>query len=106
MEGISLWYVLTIHLAFSHCGPALIIPIVGLAFGTITIYLRCIYRVVELNAGLDSKLAQNEVNFMVIGGAIIGLSVLCVSIIHPAFIFTRFQAKEESELCETRKERS
>lgn len=71
-------------------GPALISLIIGLALATITIYLRCIYRVIELNAGLDSKLAQNEVKFMVIEGGIIALSVLSISIIHPAFIFTKF----------------
>jgi len=42
---------------------------------TLAIYIRCIYRIIELQAGLDSHLAQYEVKFMILEGAIIAISV-------------------------------
>ncbi|KAL3457534.1 RTA1-domain-containing protein [Aspergillus heterothallicus] len=49
----------------------------GLA--TICIYVRCVFRVAELSGGFDSRLANDEVAFMVLEGAMISIAVIALS---------------------------
>jgi hypothetical protein len=71
---------------------------VGLALATITIFARCIYRVVELNAGFDSRLANEEVTFMVLEGALVAIAVLSVSTSHPGLIFRSHWVEADFQL--------
>ena len=59
----------------------------GLAFATVTIFIRCCYRVAELSRGFRSDFAQDEVLFSALESAMIGAAVIALSIFHPGFIF-------------------
>jgi len=59
----------------------------AIATATITIMIRCIFRVAELQGGFDSKLANDEVLFMIFEGPMIMIAVLCLSVLHPGTAF-------------------
>ena len=84
MERLSRRYALLI---FRSCTQADHRP--ALAVATITIFIRCCYRVAELSKGFQSDFAQEEVTFSVLESAMIGIAVLALSLAHPGFIFGR-----------------
>ncbi|KAL4899200.1 hypothetical protein BDW74DRAFT_183941 [Aspergillus multicolor] len=55
----------------------------GLVVATITIYTRSIFRVVELNGGYDSELANDEITFMILEGAMVSIACICLTVLHP-----------------------
>jgi hypothetical protein len=59
----------------------------GLALATITIFIRSVFRMIELNGGFHSALANNEVDFMVLEGAMMVIAVLCLTALHPGVCF-------------------
>jgi hypothetical protein len=59
----------------------------GLALATITIFARSVFRMIELNGGFHSALANNEVDFMVLEGAMIVIAILCLTALHPGVCF-------------------
>ena len=58
-----------------------------LGFATLLIYIRSIYRVAELSAGFHSDLANNEVAFMVLDGALISLASIILTVLQPGVVF-------------------
>jgi hypothetical protein len=61
--------------------------LLGLALATLTIFVRSVFRVAELNEGFHSSLANNQVLFMILEGAMIAIAVICMTILHPGFCF-------------------
>ncbi|RAH55815.1 RTA1-domain-containing protein [Aspergillus piperis CBS 112811] len=59
----------------------------GLSLATITIFIRSVFRVSELKGGFHSKLANDEVKFMVLEGAMIVLATSAMTVFHPGFCF-------------------
>lgn len=59
----------------------------GLSLATITIFIRSVFRVAELKGGFHSKLANDEVEFMVLEGAMIVLATSAMTVMHPGFCF-------------------
>lgn len=59
----------------------------ALALATITIFIRCVYRVAELQGGFAGKLANDEVVFMVFEGPMIMAAVIALTIFHPGPAF-------------------
>ncbi|KAF1837824.1 RTA1-domain-containing protein [Decorospora gaudefroyi] len=59
----------------------------GLFAATITIYVRCIYRVAELWEGFNGKLANDEATFMIFEGPMMILAVLALTVFHPGRVF-------------------
>ncbi|GFN18516.1 hypothetical protein AtubIFM55763_008697 [Aspergillus tubingensis] len=59
----------------------------GLSLATITIFIRSVFRVAELKGGFHSKLANDEVDFMVLEGAMIVLATSAMTVMHPGFCF-------------------
>ncbi|KIW88040.1 uncharacterized protein Z519_11150 [Cladophialophora bantiana CBS 173.52] len=55
----------------------------AIAIATVTILIRCSFRVAELSEGFGSALANDQVMFMVLDGAMMSLAVLALSIGHP-----------------------
>ncbi|CBF84276.1 hypothetical protein AN2651.2 [Aspergillus nidulans FGSC A4] len=55
----------------------------GLIVAAITIYTRSIFRVIELNGGYDSELANDEVTFMILEGAMVSIACICLTVLHP-----------------------
>ncbi|KAA8650803.1 RTA1 domain-containing protein [Aspergillus tanneri] len=57
--------------------------LVGLAVATFTIIVRSVFRCAELSAGLGGDLANDEVTFMVLEGAMIAIAVIALTVLHP-----------------------
>jgi RTA1 like protein len=59
----------------------------GLGLATLTIFVRSVFRCVELREGFRGKLANQEVTFMILGGAMIVIAVAMLTICHPGPAF-------------------
>ncbi|OIW33073.1 putative RTA1 domain protein [Coniochaeta ligniaria NRRL 30616] len=55
----------------------------GLAIASVTIFVRCAFRVAELWRGFQSPLASNEVAFMLLEGTMVIIACLCLTLGHP-----------------------
>ncbi|KAL2862485.1 RTA1 domain-containing protein [Aspergillus lucknowensis] len=75
----------------------------AISLSTLVVYIRSIFRVVELNGGFDSELANDEVAFMVLEGAMISIMCICLTAMHPGIALQRRSRTKESgvELLET-----
>ncbi|KAL8991820.1 MAG: hypothetical protein Q9169_007625, partial [Polycauliona sp. 2 TL-2023] len=58
-----------------------------LSLATFTIYVRSIFRVAELQEGFNGHLANDEITFMILEGAMIAISTLALTIPHPGMVF-------------------
>ncbi|KAL8963789.1 MAG: hypothetical protein Q9183_004956 [Haloplaca sp. 2 TL-2023] len=63
--------------------------IAGLITATFTIYIRSIFRVAELSEGFDGHLANDEVTYMILEGAMIAIAAIALTVAHPGFVFHR-----------------
>ncbi|KAK2039032.1 hypothetical protein LZ31DRAFT_569660 [Colletotrichum somersetense] len=70
-----------------RCTKGFRVFIVVLPISTLCIFIRTCYRLAELGTGLDSDLANDEVAFLVLEGAIVAISVVALSIFHPGVSF-------------------
>ena len=61
-----------------------------LASATLTIYVRSCFRVAELRGGFDGSLANNQVLFMVLEGAMVSYAAIILTIMHPGPVFKHF----------------
>ncbi|QDS69674.1 hypothetical protein FKW77_009595 [Venturia effusa] len=61
--------------------------LVCLGIATIAIFIRSVFRVAELSDGFHGKLANQEVTFMILEGAMIIIAVSAMTIMHPYFSF-------------------
>jgi hypothetical protein len=61
--------------------------LIGLCVATLTIFIRSCFRVAELSGGFHGPLANNEVSFMVLEGAMVATACLCLTILHPGVCF-------------------
>lgn len=59
----------------------------AISAAVVLIYIRCVYRVVELKQGFDGYLASHEVYLMTLDGLMIALSALIFIPFHPFFVF-------------------
>lgn len=75
--------------------PALIIS-------TLCIFIRTCYRLAELSMGLDSDLANDEVAFLVLEGAMVAVAVISLSISHPGVAFQGLWGKADFQLVNRR----
>ncbi|KAL2813838.1 RTA1 like protein-domain-containing protein [Aspergillus granulosus] len=67
-----------------------------IALSTLLVYIRSIFRVVELNGGYDSELANDEAAFMVLEGAMISIMCICMTVLHPGVALQRRRRKRDS----------
>ncbi|KAL5335616.1 RTA1 like protein-domain-containing protein [Aspergillus crustosus] len=73
--------------------------IVALILATVTVYTRSIFRVIELNGGYDSELANDEITFMLLEGLMISITCICLTALHPGqALGTRRPEKESAVL--------
>jgi len=61
--------------------------IIGLATATLTIFTRSTFRVVELSGSFRGALANNEVSFMVLEGAMLTIACSCLTLLHSVISF-------------------
>lgn len=80
--------------AFSHMVSLVALPSISkaylytaLAIATLTIFVRCVFRVAELRNGFSGKLANNQTLFMIFEGPMIMIAVVALTICHPGITF-------------------
>lgn len=61
--------------------------LIGLSVATLTIFIRSCFRVAELSSGFHGSLANNEVSFMILEGAMVVTACLVLTILHPGVCF-------------------
>jgi hypothetical protein len=60
---------------------------VGLGVAVLMIFVRSCYRCAELSAGFHGKLANQQVTFMILEGAMVVIAVACLTAFHPGVAF-------------------
>ena len=58
---------------------------IAIGVSTLFIFIRCCYRVAELQSGFGGALANNEVDFMVLEGPMIMIAAIALILFHPGF---------------------
>ncbi|EOA88312.1 uncharacterized protein SETTUDRAFT_168669 [Exserohilum turcica Et28A] len=59
----------------------------AIALSFITIFARCVYRIPELAFGWRSELMRNELDFIILEGAMIVTAVVALTLFHPGWCF-------------------
>ncbi|MCJ1475015.1 hypothetical protein MMC13_003675 [Lambiella insularis] len=59
----------------------------SLGLATLAIFVRSVFRCAELQGGFHGKLAQQQITFMILEGAMIVSAVLLLTIFHPGLSF-------------------
>jgi len=59
----------------------------ALGLATVCIYIRSCFRVAELEGGFDSALANDEVLFMILEGAMVSVACIALTVAHPGMVF-------------------
>ena len=60
---------------------------VALGFATVCLFIRTVFRSIELSGGFTGKLANSQVQFMVLDGVMVLLVCTCLTVMHPGFGF-------------------
>ncbi|KAK7058065.1 RTA1-domain-containing protein [Favolaschia claudopus] len=83
------------------------ILISALVFNTICLFIRAVYRVIELSDGWTGRIIRTEVYFNVLDGAMITLAIYTLNLAHPGMLLgsssPRVSRKEADSLDEPRK---
>jgi hypothetical protein len=61
--------------------------VVAIIVAYLGILVRCVYRIPELTGGWGSELMRNEVEFIVLEGVMIVISVIFLTVFHPGYCF-------------------
>ena len=70
---------------------------IGLTSSTSAIFIRSCFRVAELQGGFGGKLANQEVTFMLLEGAMVAISAMALTVAHPGFVFRRYWKLKRAE---------
>ncbi|KAH3681361.1 hypothetical protein WICPIJ_007679, partial [Wickerhamomyces pijperi] len=60
--------------------------VLAIALAALFVFIRCIYRVIELADGWRGFLVIHEIYFLILEGAMMGLTILVFIIVHPGFV--------------------
>jgi hypothetical protein len=60
----------------------------ALGAATVFLFIRAVFRVAELSGGFRGKLAQKQVLFMVLDGAMVLLACIILMVFHPGLAFS------------------
>ena len=66
----------------------------GTSFSSLAVYVRSVYRTIELTDGWNGRIITNEIYFNVMDGATIVLAMYCLNVFHPGPLlgsFTNFK---------------
>ncbi|KDQ58307.1 hypothetical protein JAAARDRAFT_128618 [Jaapia argillacea MUCL 33604] len=66
--------------------------ILGLALSTITIFIRSVYRTVELSDGWGGRIIGTQVYFNVLDGGMITIAMYTLNLLHPGRLLTPFSS--------------
>ena len=59
----------------------------AVAVAAVTIFIRCVYRVIELAQGFSGTIANSETPFLILEGPLIMSAMLAVTVFHPGIVF-------------------
>lgn len=79
--------------------------LVALAIATICIFIRSIYRVIELSQGWEGELIKNQTYFIVLEGAMVIVAVLALNAFHPGWCFAEGYTGHVTSALKNRKPR-
>ncbi|KAJ7115433.1 RTA1-like protein [Mycena epipterygia] len=57
--------------------------IAALAFSTLVLFIRSVYRIIELAGGWHGRVLHTEVYFNVLDGGMVVLAIICINVAHP-----------------------
>jgi hypothetical protein len=60
---------------------------IALCLATVTLFVRTVFRSVELSGGFSGPLANSEVQFMVLDGVMVLIASTCLTVMHPGIGF-------------------
>ncbi|KAH8108533.1 RTA1-domain-containing protein [Phellopilus nigrolimitatus] len=63
--------------------------VLGLGFSTLFIFIRAVYRTIELSDGWTGNIIRTEVFFNVLDGAMICIAIYTLNFLHPGFLLSR-----------------
>ncbi|KAF9033588.1 RTA1-like protein [Panaeolus papilionaceus] len=69
----------------------------GLMFNTTTLFVRAIYRTIELEDGWRGRIILNELYFNILDGAMIVLAIYTLNIVHPGVFLEKVQDVHEKD---------
>ncbi|KAK4935008.1 hypothetical protein LTR10_023849 [Elasticomyces elasticus] len=69
----------------------------GVATAWLTIFIRCVFRIIEMAGGWRNPIMQNETDFIVLEGVMIVIAVACQTAFHPGIFFPRLSSRWTSE---------
>ncbi|KAJ6551905.1 RTA1-domain-containing protein [Mycena capillaripes] len=83
-------------------GKAVLTPrnrlmIYALAFSTLVLFIRSIYRIIELSGGWNGPVIQTQVYFNVLDGGMVTLAIYTINIAHPGHLLGPASTDEPSE---------
>jgi hypothetical protein len=61
----------------------------ALFLATTTLFVRTVFRAIELSEGFGGKLANNQLQFMILDGAMVIIATICMTVMHPGFGFEK-----------------
>ncbi|KFY32341.1 hypothetical protein V493_00289, partial [Pseudogymnoascus sp. VKM F-4281 (FW-2241)] len=74
---------------------------IAIAIAYITILTRCVYRLPEMSGGWGNPLMQNELEFLILDGAMIAIATLVMTIFHPAFYLPGMSSRKSAAVTES-----
>ncbi|KAG6844868.1 hypothetical protein H0H87_002991 [Tephrocybe sp. NHM501043] len=70
----------------------------GLIFSTLCLFIRSVYRLIELADGWTGRIIRTEIYFNVLDGAMVTLAIFSLNFIHPGFLLN--EAEDSAEKTE------
>ncbi|CVK85800.1 uncharacterized protein FPRN_06452 [Fusarium proliferatum] len=80
---------------FRHLDKDLNIFLISLTIVFFLVLTRCIYRIPELAGGVGGHMMRQEVEFMILDGCMIAISVILLSVIHPGIYATAIHGRAD-----------
>ena len=73
--------------------PSFRLFIGAIVLAYLTIFTRCVYRIGEMANGWANSIMQDEVDFMVLDGAMVAIATIALTVFHPGWAFPEMQAR-------------
>ncbi|KAJ7155123.1 RTA1-like protein [Mycena filopes] len=67
----------------------------ALAFSTTTLFIRSVYRLIELSGGWDGRIIHTEVYFNVLDGGMVVLAIFTMNFAHPGLLLRKPPTKDQ-----------
>jgi hypothetical protein len=61
----------------------------ALFLATATLFVRTVFRAIELSEGFGGRLANNQLQFMILDGAMVIIACICMTVMHPGYGFEK-----------------